>query len=91
MFHDPSQSWSPPAAIYDPTLWKYKNEGNANVVFSAQQGQYSGLALRVRKQEKPQDAPVPRDQAVADSYVMGVSYIQRVIAPLLGAEYITPM
>ncbi|KAJ1983572.1 hypothetical protein H4R34_001193 [Dimargaris verticillata] len=90
MFHEPSHNWSPPAAIYDAALWKYKNEGNANVVFSAQRGQYSGLALRVRKQDKSGE-PAPRDQALADSYVMGVSYIQRVIAPLLGSEYITPM
>ncbi|KAJ1924995.1 hypothetical protein IWQ60_004855 [Tieghemiomyces parasiticus] len=84
-----------PATCLAPELWRYKNEGNANIILTSTSGdpRCRGLALRIRKCDvetgtTPGKTKAPR---TTPGYAEELDYIHQVIAPLLGIEYMVPM
>ncbi|KAJ1964615.1 hypothetical protein IWQ62_002886 [Dispira parvispora] len=94
-FSPPSLALPPPNVLLDPKHWRYKNEGNANVIFSStcKDWQCSHLALRVRKSCSPNGSrsPSPTSPFAEATSLSSIEYANRVIAPLVGPEYIVPM
>ncbi|KAJ1659315.1 hypothetical protein IWQ61_001583 [Dispira simplex] len=94
-FSPPSLTLPPPNVLLDPKHWRYKNEGNANVIFSStcKDWQCSHLALRVRKSSSLNESrsPSPTTQFGEETYLSSIQYANQVIAPLVGPEYIVPM
>ncbi|KAJ1976367.1 hypothetical protein H4R33_006452 [Dimargaris cristalligena] len=86
-------SLPPREVILDPSFWRYKNEGNANIIFSSVSSipAYQGLALRVRKSgSRSLEVPSSKPNQ-ANSYQTVLTYIESTIIPLVGSEYTAPM
>ncbi|KAI8817289.1 inositol-pentakisphosphate 2-kinase [Fimicolochytrium jonesii] len=68
--------------ILTPTSWKYKHEGNANVVFTytGSHPPLKGHVLRVRKSVDTSETPM----SLGDEQ----GFQERVIAPLVGGDYV---
>ncbi|KAI8817001.1 inositol-pentakisphosphate 2-kinase [Fimicolochytrium jonesii] len=68
--------------ILTPASWKYKHEGNANVVFTytGSQPPLEGHVLRVRKSDDTSETPM----SLGDEQ----GFQERVIGPLVGGDYV---
>ncbi|RIB04632.1 inositol-pentakisphosphate 2-kinase [Gigaspora rosea] len=76
--------------LYHKNLWKYKAEGNVNVVlvFIGKNERFFGTVLRLRKTIiSNQDTSI--DNETFEDQHLSVSYASSVIGPLLGDEYIS--
>ncbi|GES77726.1 inositol-pentakisphosphate 2-kinase-like [Rhizophagus clarus] len=64
--------------LYDTTIWKFKAEGNANITLSyvGENARFSATVLRLRKDNQ------------LDTIIDSCSYVNSVMKPLLGDEYV---
>ncbi|CAG8545265.1 12613_t:CDS:2 [Ambispora leptoticha] len=102
---------SVPSELYQTSAWKYKGEGNANIILTyiGELDDFKSTVIRLRKSEEKEKEDSLKINNQTDSGVSSnkedehqddsmqtssvnpqaftVSYIQGVIAPLIGAEY----
>ncbi|CAG8800981.1 17373_t:CDS:2, partial [Gigaspora margarita] len=77
--------------LYHKNLWKYKAEGNVNVVlaFIGKNERFFGTVLRLRKTIiSNQDTSIDNENSF-ENQDLSFSYASSVIGPLLGDEYIS--
>ncbi|KAK9765859.1 hypothetical protein K7432_005471 [Basidiobolus ranarum] len=76
-------------SILNPEYWSYKGEGNANLILSYQgpDSLYENTILRLKKIEKEENKSKTQD----DSYTENLEFIDTVIGPLIGLNYVGKM
>ncbi|KAJ2460264.1 hypothetical protein GGF42_000950 [Coemansia sp. RSA 2424] len=88
----PSSVDLPESMVLEPSDWRYKGEGNENMVFSYRGGNADirGWLLRLSKCDAATSANVSATHKLDDAQRKraNVAYATSVIGPLLGAEYI---
>ncbi|RUS20594.1 LOW QUALITY PROTEIN: inositol-pentakisphosphate 2-kinase [Endogone sp. FLAS-F59071] len=79
--------------LLNPALWRYKNEGNANIVlqYIGDHPDYVHHVLRLRKGDGSPSAMRDADPAATEQEVFDLKYARAIVAPLIGAEYVGPV
>ncbi|RUS26687.1 hypothetical protein BC938DRAFT_484260 [Jimgerdemannia flammicorona] len=79
--------------LLDPRLWRYRGEGNANVVlgYVGDDPRYAHHVLRLRKKDPVASPATSNTDRTAEQGILDVAFGLHIVAPLIGAEYVGPV